>query len=357
MINRRKTRKIFVGKVPVGGDAPVSIQSMTNTYTKDVISTIKQIKRLEKRGCEIIRVAVPDEESAMAISQIKKKINIPLVADIHFDYKLALLSISSGADCIRINPGNIKNRKKLKEIIKKSKEYNTSIRIGVNSGSLDFKIRKKYENDISEGIVFSAMEYIKFFEDNDFFNMKVSLKSTDIMTTISAYEKFSKKSDYPLHVGITEAGTEFSGTIKSSIGIGYLLIRGIGDTIRVSLTANPEKEIDTAKEILKSLKIRELGPTLISCPTCARREIDVIAIAKNVEREIKNIKSPLKVAVMGCEVNGPGEAKDADIGLAGSIRGGIIFKEGRVLKRFEKTDEMIKEFIKEIKLLDEKYRR
>lgn len=357
MINRRKTRKIFVGKVPVGGDAPVSIQSMTNTYTKDVISTIKQIKRLEKRGCEIIRVAVPDEESAMAISQIKKKINIPLVADIHFDYKLALLSISSGADCIRINPGNIKNREKLKEIIKKSKEYNTSIRIGVNSGSLDFKIRKKYENDISEGIVFSAMEYIKFFEDNDFFNMKVSLKSTDIMTTISAYEKFSKKSDYPLHVGITEAGTEFSGTIKSSIGIGYLLIRGIGDTIRVSLTANPEKEIDTAKEILKSLKIRELGPTLISCPTCARREIDVIAIAKNVEREIKNIKSPLKVAVMGCEVNGPGEAKDADIGLAGSIRGGIIFKEGRVLKRFEKTDEMIKEFIKEIKLLDEKYRR
>lgn len=357
MIIRKKTRQIFVGNVPVGGNAPISIQSMTNTYTKDVTTTVRQIKRLEKRGCEIIRVAIPDNDSAKAISEIKKRIQIPLIADIHFDYKLALESIENGADCIRINPGNIKNKEKLKEIIKKSKDYNTSIRIGVNSGSLDFNIRKRFEKNVDEALVFSAIEYIKFFEDNNFFNIKVSLKSTDILTTISAYEKFSEKSDYPLHIGITEAGTEFSGTIKSAIGIGYLLIKGIGDTLRVSLTTNPEKEIDTAKEILKSLNIRQLGPTLISCPTCARREIDVISIAKKIEKMIKNIKSPIKIAVMGCEVNGPGEARDADIGIAGSISGGIIFKEGRVIKRLDKNTNLINEFIKEIKKLDEKYRR
>ncbi|MCX7990708.1 MAG: flavodoxin-dependent (E)-4-hydroxy-3-methylbut-2-enyl-diphosphate synthase [Proteobacteria bacterium] len=355
IINRKKTRQIYVGNVAVGGTAPITIQSMTNTDTRDISATVRQIKRLEKRGCEIIRVAIPDNESARAIKEIKRRISIPLIADIHFDYKLALESIKNGADCIRINPGNIKNKEKIKEIIKISKDYNTSIRIGVNSGSLDYKIREKFKNNIDDGIVFSAIEYIKFFEDNDFFNIKVSLKSTDILTTISAYEKFSQKSEYPLHIGITEAGTEFSGTIKSAIGIGYLLIKGIGDTLRVSLTANPEKEIDTAKEILKSLNLRRLGPILISCPTCARREIDVIKITKKIEKELKNIKSPIKIAIMGCEVNGPGEARDADIGIAGSITGGIIFKEGRVLKRIEQSDKLIKEFIIEIKKLDEKY--
>lgn len=356
MIERKKTRKIFVGKIPVGGDSPITIQSMTNTYTKNISATLRQIKRLEKRGCEIIRVAVPDIDSAIALKEIKKRIKIPLIADIHFDYKLALKSIENGADCIRINPGNIKNREKLKEIIKISKEYNTSIRIGVNSGSLDFNIRKKFKNNIDDALVYSAIEYLKFFEDNDFYNLKFSLKSTDILTTISAYEKFSEKTDYPLHIGITEAGTEFSGTIKSSIGIGYLLLKGIGDTIRVSLTTNPEKEIDTAKEILKSLNIRQLGPTIISCPTCARREIDVISITKKIEKAIKDVKSPLKIAVMGCEVNGPGEAKEADIGIAGSISGGIIFKEGRVVKRLDKDSNLLKEFLEEIKKLDEKWR-
>ncbi len=354
MINRRVTKKIFVGTVAVGGDAPVSVQSMTNTFTKDISSTVRQIKNLEKLGCEIIRVAVPDMESAYALPEIIKRINIPLIADIHFDYKLAIESIKKGAKCVRINPGNIKNRTKLKEIILISKDYNTSIRIGVNSGSLDFKIREKFKYNISEGLVLSAIEYIKFFEDNDFFNIKVSLKSTDILTTVKAYEIFSVKSDYPLHIGITEAGTEFSGTIRSSIGIGYLLLKGIGDTLRVSLTAKPEKEVEVAKEILNSLKIRQFGPTLISCPTCARREIDVIQIARKIQKQLKYIKSPLKIAVMGCEVNGPGEARDADIGLAGSVNGGIIFKEGRVVKRITDMNKLLAEFIKEVYNLDKK---
>lgn len=354
MIKRRPTKKIFVGSVAVGGDAPLSIQSMTNTFTKDVKATVSQIKKLERFGCEIIRVAVPDRESALALGEIVKKIQIPLIADIHFDYLLAIESIKRGAKCVRINPGNIKNKNKLTEIINISRDYNTSIRIGVNSGSLDYKIREKFKNNIHEGLVFSAIEYIKFFEDKGFFNIKVSLKSTDIITTVRAYEMFSEKSDYPLHIGITEAGTEFSGTIRSSIGIGYLLLKGIGDTLRVSLTASPEKEILVAKEILNSLKIRELGPTLISCPTCARREIDVIGIAKKIEKELKYIKTSLKIAVMGCEVNGPGEARDADIGIAGSISGGVIFIEGKVVKRITDMEKLLKEFIKEIHHLDKK---
>lgn len=355
MLNRKVTKKIFVGNVPIGGGEPIVIQSMTNTSTKDIKSTIRQIKLLYKVGCEVIRVAVPDMESAFCLKEIIKKSPIPVIADIHFDYRLAIESIKNGAHGIRINPGNIKNRDKIKEILKVANDYRTSIRIGVNSGSLDYEIKNKYRNNLYLGLVESALNYIKFFEDNGFTNIKVSLKSADVVTTILAYEKFSEISDYPLHLGITEAGTELPGTVRSSIGIGYLLLKGIGDTIRVSLTAPPVKEIVVAKEILKNVGIRSLGPILISCPTCARRDIDVILLAHKVEKLLSFVKSPIKVAVMGCAVNGPGEAMDADIGIAGSKNGGIIFKKGRVFKKLKKQDDLLKEFIKEIKNLDKEW--
>ncbi|MCX7770047.1 MAG: flavodoxin-dependent (E)-4-hydroxy-3-methylbut-2-enyl-diphosphate synthase [Proteobacteria bacterium] len=355
MIKRKITKKIWLGNVAIGGGEPVIIQSMTNTLTKDVKSTIRQIKALWKLGCEVIRVAIPDEESTYSLKEITKKSPMPVIADIHFDYKLAIESIKQGAHGIRINPGNIKNREKIKEILNIAKEYNTCIRIGVNSGSLDYDLRRKYKENIHLGLVESAINYIKFFEDNDFTNIKVSLKSADVITTILAYEKFSEISDYPLHLGITEAGTELPGTIRSSIGIGYLLLKGIGDTIRVSLTAPPSKEIIVAKEILKNVGLRKLGPILISCPTCARRDIDVILLAHKVEKLLSFVKSPIKVAVMGCAVNGPGEAMDADIGIAGSKEGGIIFKKGRVFKKIKNDNELLKEFLKEIKMLDKEW--
>jgi (E)-4-hydroxy-3-methylbut-2-enyl-diphosphate synthase len=349
---RKITKKIYVGNVAIGGGEPIVIQSMTNTLTTDVKSTINQINRLYKLGCEIIRVAIPDEESLPPLKEILKKSPIPVIADIHFDYKLAIGAISQGVHGIRINPGNIKNKEKIKEIIKAAKDYNIAIRIGVNSGSLDFEIKRKYKNKIYEGLVESAMNYIKFFEDNGFFNIKVSLKSADVINTILAYETFSERMDYPLHLGITEAGTELPGTIRSSVGLGYLILNGLGDTIRVSLTAPPEREIIVAKEILKSTGARCFGAVLISCPTCARRDIDVILLARKVEKLLSFIKSPIKVAVMGCAVNGPGEAMDADIGIAGSSSGGIIFKKGKVFKKIKKQENLLKEFLKEIKKMD-----
>ena len=357
IIKRRVTRNFFVGNVAIGGDSPVSIQSMTNTDTKDVKRTLNQIRKLYHIGCEIIRVAVPDEDAAMALKTITKLSPIPVIADIHFDYKLALMAISNGVSCIRINPGNIKNKSKLEEIISAAKDVDCAIRIGVNSGSLDHQLKKKYEKEISKALVESALSYVNFFEGKNFYKLKVSLKSTDVLTTISAYEEFSKLSDIPLHLGITEAGTKLVGTIRSSIGIGHLLLKGIGDTIRVSLTANPADEIIVAKEILKSLGLRELGPVLISCPTCARREIDVIHLAKLVEKELAKMTANIKVAVMGCPVNGPGEAIEADIGVAGAKTGGIIFKKGKVIKKISDFNLLVKTFLTELKKLEKEWRR
>lgn len=357
MIKRKRTRKIFVGNVGVGGDSPVSIQSMTNTDTKDVTNTLHQIKRLYKAGCEIIRIAVPDEEACEALNEIVIKSPVPVIADIHFDYKLAVNAIKNGVHCIRINPGNIKNPKKLEEIIKTAKDYDCAIRIGVNAGSLDYSLKRQYEHDISKALVESALSFVNFFEGRGFNKLKVSLKSTDVLTTVAAYEAFSKVSDIPLHLGITEAGTKFAGTIRSSIGIGHLLLKGIGDTLRVSLTSDPIDEIIVAKEILKSLGLRELGPVLISCPTCARREIDVIALAKKVEKELSYMNANIKVAVMGCPVNGPGEAMEADIGVAGSKTGGIIFKKGKVINKIDSFDKLVKAFISELRKIENDWRK
>lgn len=357
MIQRRKTRKIFLGSVAIGGDAPISIQSMTNTITKDTTKTLSQIRKLCKVGCEIIRVAVPDEDSTVALKEITLRSPIPVIADIHFDYKLALKAIKNGVKCVRINPGNIKNLKKIEEIIRCATDYDCAIRIGVNSGSLDYALKKKYHDNITEAIVESAINYVNFFESKGFKKLKVSLKSTDVQTTVKAYEKFSLISDIPLHIGITEAGTKFVGTIRSSIAIGALLLKGIGDTLRVSLTADPVEEIIVAKEILKALNLRALGPILISCPTCARREIDVIKLAKKVESELSFMTANIKVAVMGCPVNGPGEAMDADIGVAGSKNGGIIFKKGKVIYKINDSDKLIAVFIDELKKIENEWRK
>lgn len=332
MINRLKTRAVKVGNVLVGEYNPIVIQSMTNTDTRDVESTVKQIKQLEEAGCEIVRVAVPDEVAANAIKDIKKQINIPLVADIHFDYKLALICADNGIDKLRINPGNIGNIDNIKAVVNKCKEKNIPIRIGVNSGSLEQEFIDKYNGVTSDGLVESAMKNVKILEELDFFDIIISLKASNVPFAIESYEKISKLVDYPLHVGITESGTVKKGTIKSSVGIGAILSRGIGDTIRVSLTGDPVDEISVAKNILQSLEVRTFGVDLISCPTCGRTEIDLIGIANEVEEQLKDLKLNLKVAVMGCVVNGPGEAKEADIGIAGGKGKGIIFKKGEVFK-------------------------
>ncbi len=352
------TRKIKIGKVYIGGGRPVLVQSMTKTDTRDVAATVKQIKSLQKIGCEIVRVAVPDMASAKVLSKIKSKINIPLVADIHFNYRLALEAIAQGADKLRLNPGNIAKKEEIKEIIKAAKKRKTSIRIGINSGSLDKNILKKYGKVTPQAMVESALGFIKLFEDWSFFNIVLSLKATDVPTTIKAYELMSQKCDYPLHLGITEAGTYFSGTIKSAVGIGSLLFKGIGDTVRVSLTGDPCEEVKVGFEILKSLGLRRYGPTVISCPTCGRCKIPLIAIAQEIEKgllRIYNLKSPslikpIQIAIMGCIVNGPGEAKEADIGIAGGQHFGVLFKKGKVIKKIPQK-RLSKELLKEIKKL------
>ena len=332
MIKRKKTRRIYVGNVPIGGGAPIVVQSMTNTDTRDVDSTLRQIEELKKAGCEIVRVAIPDEDAAKSFGEIKKRTDIPLIADIHFDPKLAIMAIDSGADGIRINPGNIK-KDGLRQIIKKAKEANIPIRIGVNAGSLEKDILEKYGHPVAEALVESAIRNIRFFEDMGFFNIKVSIKSSDVLTTIRSYELLSEKIDYPLHLGVTEAGTLISGTVKSSIAIGYLLLKGIGDTIRVSLTRPPVEEVKVAYEILRSLGIRRIGPEIISCPTCGRCQIDLFSLVEEVEKGLTGVRIPIKVAIMGCVVNGPGEAKEADIGIAGGKGNGILFKKGRLVKK------------------------
>ncbi len=325
VIKRKKTRKIKVGTVYVGGDAPISVQSMTNTLTTDHSGTIKQIKKLEEAGADIVRVSCPDEESTKALKKITKETKAPIVADIHFHYKRAIESAISGAKCLRINPGNIGSKERVKEVIKAAKDHDCAIRIGVNAGSLEKKILEKYKEPCPEALVESAEHNIKILEDSDFFNFKISVKSSDVFLAVKAYEKLSNLYDYPLHLGITEAGGLFTGSIKSSIGIGKLLMQGIGDTIRVSLSADPIEEVKAGFEILSALGIRSRGVQIISCPSCARQAFPVIDTVRILEEKLSHIKKPLTLSIIGCVVNGPGEAAQTDIGLTGGGEGNNLF--------------------------------
>ncbi|HEU5226889.1 MAG TPA: flavodoxin-dependent (E)-4-hydroxy-3-methylbut-2-enyl-diphosphate synthase [Ktedonobacteraceae bacterium] len=371
---RRKTRQIHVGSVAIGGDAPISVQSMTTTYTRDVESTLAQIYRLEDVGCEIVRVAVPEMEDAVVLGEIKKRIHIPLVADIHYNPALALEAIRQGIDKVRINPGNLlSGRKSLDQIVAAAKERGIAMRIGVNSGSIDAldkqaqmqriqvrlrddgvlersdpaEARRKEREELAERMVSRALEYISWCEALDYREIDVSLKSSSVLTAVEAYRRFSQRSDYPLHLGITEAGTLVTGAVKSSVGLGLLLAEGIGDTIRVSLSAEPEEEIPVAYEILRSLELRNRGVTFVSCPSCGRVEIDVIGVANEVEKRLAKVQTPIHVAVMGCVVNGPGESRDADVGLAGGKGKGVIFRKGEVIKTVPE-DQFLDAVLKEV---------
>ena len=351
---REKTRSVQVGHLTIGGNNHVVIQSMCNTKTKNVEATIKQINALEKAGCELVRVAVFDKEDAYAIKEIKKGIHIPLVADIHFDYRLALIAIESGIDKVRINPGNIGSTEKVKAVVDACKEKHIPIRIGVNGGSLEKEILEKYGEPTPEGMIESAMKHVKILEDLDFHDIVISLKSSNTMLTIKAYELASKTFPYPLHVGVTEAGTALGGTIKSALGIGTLLYEGIGNTIRVSLSDDPVEEIKVAKILLKELGLLKGVPTLVSCPTCGRIQYDLIPIAKEMEDFLKDIHLDITVAIMGCAVNGPGEARHADIGIAGGVGEGLLIKHGEIVKRVKQEDmvQILKDEI--LKMVEEK---
>jgi (E)-4-hydroxy-3-methylbut-2-enyl-diphosphate synthase len=371
---RRKTRQIHVGNAFIGGDAPIVVQSMTTTYTRDVTSTVEQIRRLEEVGCELIRVAVPEMEDALVLSEIKKQINIPLVADIHYNPELALEAIKQGVDKVRINPGNLlQGRKSMEKIVRAAREHDIAMRIGVNSGSIDAldkvaqmqrvqvrlrddgtlersdptEMRRKEREVLAERMVTRALEYIGWCEELDYYNLDVSLKSSTVMTAVEAYQRFSARSDYPLHLGITEAGTVVTGAVKSAVGMGILLAQGIGDTIRVSLSAEPEEEIPVAYEILRSLELRNRGVTFVSCPSCGRVEIDVVGLANEVEKRLAKVQTPIHVAVMGCVVNGPGESRDADVGLAGGKGKGIIFRKGEVIRTVPE-DQFLDAVLKEV---------
>ena len=338
MIQRKETRQISIGSVKIGGNAPISVQSMTSTDTRDVRKTVHQIRRLEEAGCEIIRVAVVDEEAARAIREIKRKIRIPLIADIHFHYRLAVKAMESGADGLRINPGNIGGKDRLKAIIGEAKNRSIPIRIGVNAGSLEKDLLKRFEGPSPEAMVESALRTIDWIEGLGFRLIKVSLKASDVIRTIEAYTLFSKKSDYPLHVGVTEAGMGSRAIVKSSIGIGFLLSQGIGDTLRVSLTGDPLDEVQVGYDILRALKIRGRGVEIISCPTCGRCEVDLTRLVARMEKEVRKISKSLTVAIMGCVVNGPGEAREADIGIAGGRGVGVLFKRGRIIRKVKEAD-------------------
>ncbi|WP_287792456.1 flavodoxin-dependent (E)-4-hydroxy-3-methylbut-2-enyl-diphosphate synthase [Megamonas sp.] len=352
MIKRKMTRQISIGDVKIGGGAPISVQSMTNTKTTDTNATVAQIKALVDAGCDIVRVAVPDMSAAENIYNIKNQVDVPLVADIHFDYRLALKAIEQGIDALRINPGNIGDEERVKAVVEAAKIRNIPIRIGVNAGSLDKKLLAKYGKVTAEALVESALEHIRILEKLNFYDIKISLKAHDVPLTLDAYRLMSETVDYPLHLGITEAGTVNTGIIKSAVGIGALLAEGIGDTFRISLTGDPVNEVKVANEILKALGLKEYGPTLISCPTCGRCNIDLPSIAEKVEQRLSGITKPIKVAVMGCVVNGPGEARDADIGIAGGKGEGLVFRKGEVINKvpedklvdalFEELDKLIK---------------
>ena len=328
-IKRRKSRRVYVGKVPVGDGAPISVQSMTNTPTKDVAATVAQIRALEAVGADIVRVSCPDEESTAALREIVKQVTVPVVADIHFHYKRAIESAEAGAACLRINPGNIGSADRVREVIKAAKDHNCSMRIGVNGGSLDKALLDKYGEPCPEAMVESALQHAKILEDNDFFNFKISVKSSDTLMMMEAYRQLAEQCDYPLHLGVTEAGGLRAGTVKSALGIGSLLMQGIGDTLRVSLTADVTEEIKVGFEILRTLGLRYHGVRIVSCPTCARRGIDVESVVKALEVRLEHISDPLKIAVMGCVVNGPGEAHGADIGVCGGGNGkALLFVKG-----------------------------
>jgi len=345
--HRNRTRKLQVGNVPVGGGSAISVQSMAKTDTRDAAATARQIRRLAKAGCEIIRVAVPDMEAAQALGKIRKAIPIPLIADIHFDWRLALEAIRQGVDGLRINPGNIGARWKVAQVVSACKDKNIPIRIGVNAGSLEKDLLKKYGHPTPEALVESAAEHIAILESLDFREIKVSLKASNVPTTVEAYRLFAKKFRYPLHIGISEAGPSFTGIIKSSVGLGILLSEGIGDTMRVSLSADPVQEVRVAYEILKSLGLRQKGANIISCPTCGRCQIDIRGLAAKVESALKDIERPITVAVMGCVVNGPGEAREADVGIAGGKGMGILFRKGKVVKTVKEKD-LLRELMSEI---------
>ena len=347
MFERKITRQIHIGKVAIGGGAPISVQSMCNTRTTDTAATVAQIKALQNAGCDIVRVAVPDMDAAKNLGSIIKEINIPLVADIHFDYKLALEAIKQGISALRLNPGNIGGEEKVRAVVKAAKEAHIPIRIGVNAGSLDKKILAKYGDVTPEALVESAMQHVRILEDLDFHDLKISLKAHDVPLTLAAYRLMSKTVDYPLHLGITEAGTVNTGIIKSAVGIGALLAEGIGDTFRISLTGDPVVEVKVANEILKSLGLKEYGPTLVACPTCGRTSIDLPAIAAQVEKKLEGIKDPIDVAVMGCVVNGPGEARGADVGIAGGNGEGLIFRKGEIIRKVPEEN-LVGELFKEI---------
>ena len=337
-MHRERTKKITIGNITIGGGSPVAIQSMTNTRTEDVKETVSQILALERAGCEIIRCAVPTYEAAEAISEIKKQIHIPLVADIHFDYRLAIAAIEHGADKIRINPGNIGDASRVKAVVDKAKEYHVPIRVGVNSGSLEKPLIEKYNGVTAKGLVESALDKIHMIERLGYEELVISIKSSDVMMCVKAHEQIAKECPYPLHVGITEAGTLLAGNIKSSVGLGLILYQGLGDTIRVSLTGAPAEEIKSAKLILKTLGLRRGGVEVVSCPTCGRTKIDLIGLANQVEEMVSDIPLDIKVAVMGCVVNGPGEAKEADIGIAGGIGEGLLIKKGEIVKKVKEEE-------------------
>lgn len=349
-MNRKKTRVIKVGEVLIGGDNPISVQSMTNTLTSDIDGTVKQILSLEDAGCDIIRFAVSSLDDAKAIKEIKKRIHIPTIADIQYDHKLALESIKYGIDGLRINPGNIGSLDKVKEVVNACKTNNLSIRIGVNSGSVKKEYMDKFNGVNEDSMVYSALEQIRLLEELNFYDIKISLKASSVPLSIKAYEKMSQMVDYPLHLGITEAGTPWRGTIKSSVGLGAILAMGIGDTIRVSLTGDPVEEIKVGKEVLKSLGLLKQGLELISCPTCGRTNINLIKIAEEAEKALEGIDKHIKVAIMGCAVNGPGEAREADIGIAGGNGEGLIFIKGEVIRKVKEED-LLQELLKEIEKL------
>lgn len=337
-MTRQETKKIEIGNVWIGGGSPIAIQSMTNTPTEDVGATVTQILALESAGCDIIRCAVPTMEAAAALKEIKKQIHIPLVADIHFDYHLAIAAIENGADKIRINPGNIGSAEKLRAVVDKAKEYDVPIRVGVNSGSLEKQLIEKYGGVTAEGLAESALDKVRMIEEMEYDRLVVSIKSSDVMMCVRAHELIAQECPYPLHVGITESGTLLSGNIKSSVGLGIILYQGLGDTIRVSLTGDPVEEIKSAKLILKTLGLRTGGIEIVSCPTCGRTKIDLIGLANQVENMVSDIPLDIKVAVMGCVVNGPGEAREADIGIAGGIGEGLLIKKGEIIKKVKEEE-------------------
>ncbi|TYT73779.1 flavodoxin-dependent (E)-4-hydroxy-3-methylbut-2-enyl-diphosphate synthase [Desulfobotulus mexicanus] len=355
-MQRRLTRKLQLGSVELGGDAPISVQSMTNTLTEDVASTVAQIQKLGEAGCEIVRVAVPHMESARAISEIRKQTDLPLVADIHFDHRLALAAADAGCDGLRINPGNIGSEIHVREVVAAAKDKGLPIRIGVNGGSLEKDLMARYGGATPHAMVESALGHVAILEKQGFGDIKISLKASDVPRTVAAYRLLSKRCDYPLHVGVTEAGGLFPGVVKSALGIGMLLSEGIGDTLRVSLTRDPVEEVRVGFEILKSLGLRQRGPDIISCPTCGRTRIDLFSILDAVEKRLMGVMAPIKVAIMGCVVNGPGEAREADVGIAGGMGKGILFRKGEVVRKC-REDELVDVLMAEVAVLEEEWRK